>query len=57
MKIILEGVVGSTAYGLNTPESDIDTAGIFVAPLEEVLGLRTLRETYCKNDGVDKIDV
>jgi uncharacterized protein len=35
----LYGVVGSQAYGLATPESDIDRLGVFVAPLYEVLSL------------------
>lgn len=33
------GVVGSTAYGLTQPTSDIDRLGIFVAPTRAVLGL------------------
>lgn len=37
--MLLHGVVGSTAYGLNTPESDVDTAGVFRAPTEMFLGL------------------
>lgn len=52
--LLLEGIVGSHAYGLNGPDSDIDTAGVFVAPLETILGLSGYTETYCKNDGVDK---
>lgn len=32
MNIILQGVVGSQAYGLDTPESDVDRAGIFAMP-------------------------
>ncbi len=36
---ILLGVVGSRAYGLDTPESDSDLAGIFAAPTDRVLGL------------------
>lgn len=39
MSVILEGVVGSTAYGLNTPTSDIDYAGIYVEPTANLLGL------------------
>lgn len=42
--VILEGVVGSHAYGLATPESDIDIKGIFVAPTTEVLGLHPPKE-------------
>lgn len=37
--ILLEGVVGSTAYGLNHENSDIDTLGVFVAPSIEIAGL------------------
>lgn len=36
---LLRGVVGSTAYGLATPESDIDRLGVFIAPTTEVAGL------------------
>jgi hypothetical protein len=39
MNIILEGVTGSTAYGLAHAKSDIDMKGVYVAPMEEVLGL------------------
>jgi len=37
--VILSGVVGSQAYGLATELSDTDLAGVYVAPLEDVLGL------------------
>lgn len=37
--IILEGTVGSTAYGLARDGSDVDTLGVFVAPTLEVAGL------------------
>lgn len=37
--LILEGVVGSTAYGLTRPGSDVDRLGVHVAPLDAVLGL------------------
>lgn len=45
MNIILEGIVGSTAYGLNTPDSDIDLLGIYVAELDEILGFYSVKET------------
>ncbi|MFJ8963602.1 DNA polymerase beta superfamily protein [Lentzea sp. NPDC102401] len=32
--MILEAVIGSHAYGLATPESDVDRRGVFVAPTE-----------------------
>lgn len=36
---IFEVVSGSHAYGLNTPESDVDTRGLFIKPLKESLSL------------------
>lgn len=45
MKIILEGVVGSHAYGLATPESDIDLRGAFCWPTEKILSLDKGAET------------
>lgn len=53
-KVILEGVVGSHAYGLNGPDSDIDTAGVFVVPTDLVLGIRGFQETIVRQDGADK---
>lgn len=38
--IILEGVTGSTAYGLATENSDIDVKGVYLLPTEKVLSLR-----------------
>lgn len=38
--IILEGVTGSTAYGLATKDSDIDIKGVYMLPLKEVMKLR-----------------
>ena len=37
--ILLQGVVGSQAYGLATPASDVDHLGIFAWPTATVLGL------------------
>jgi predicted nucleotidyltransferase len=34
---IFETLTGSHAYGMNTPESDVDYRGIFVAPKENVI--------------------
>jgi len=43
-KRILELEVGSRLYGTDTPESDIDLSGIFVAPKEFYLGLKNVAE-------------
>ena len=50
--IILEGVTGSVAYGLNTASSDIDLKGIYILPTREVLkmGFDQKRTTI---DGTD----
>lgn len=41
---ILTGTVGSTAYGLATPESDVDTLSVAVAPTRDILGLHPPRD-------------
>jgi hypothetical protein len=48
--IILEGVVGSKAYGLDTPDSDTDRLGIFLQPAEHFLGLQKVEETIAFKD-------
>ena len=35
----LAGIVGSTAYGLAAPESDVEELGVFAAPTLSLLGL------------------
>lgn len=37
--LIYEYMRGSHSYGLNTPESDVDTGGVYLAPAEQLLGL------------------
>jgi predicted nucleotidyltransferase len=39
LNVLLAGVVGSTAYGLATPESDVDRLGMYAAPTVEFHGL------------------
>jgi|SRR6185437_1067155 len=39
MHILLQGIVGSTAYGLAGPESDVDRAGVFAHPTALLFGL------------------
>lgn len=43
--VLLQGVVGSTAYGLATPSSDVDTLGIMTYPTSSWWGLRTPPES------------
>lgn len=42
-KVILFGLAGSKAYGLDTPESDEDMRGVFVTPTRNILGLGKYR--------------
>lgn len=37
--ILLNAIVGSQAYGTNTPDSDIDTKGVYLQDPMEVLGM------------------
>lgn len=43
--VLLEGVVGSTAYGLNHADSDIDKLGVFIYPTDEILGLKNTQDS------------
>lgn len=42
---IFTGITGSVAYGLATPDSDVDKKGVFVFRTEELLGLDAPEET------------
>lgn len=44
MNILLEGIVGSQAYGLATPESDVDYMGVYMEPQDTFLGLHPVLE-------------
>lgn len=44
-EILLAGIVGSTAYGLAGPGSDVDRLGMFALPTLGLLGLGTPRES------------
>ncbi len=46
MNVLLAGVVGSTAYGLAQPGSDVDRLGMFAVPTVELHGLRAPKESY-----------
>lgn len=54
VNIILQGVVGSTAYGLSTPDSDVDRAGIFQRPVSELIGFKVPRETIVEHEPGDR---
>jgi uncharacterized protein len=45
MRLLLAGIVGSTAYGLAGPGSDTDRIGLFAAPTIAFHGLRPPRES------------
>lgn len=44
--VLLSGIVGSTAYGLAGPGSDVDRLGMFATPTLELLGLRVPPESH-----------
>jgi predicted nucleotidyltransferase len=44
MEIIFESIVGSTAYGLAGPDSDVDQLGVYVEPTENLHGLKLWTE-------------
>lgn len=50
--IILQGVVGSTAYGLAREGSDVDRHGVFTVPPKDLLGLdwSARRETIVRHE-------
>jgi len=48
-RIILQGVVGSQAYGLSTPQSDVDRLGIWQALTEDVLSLNPPKESIVEH--------
>lgn len=43
-RLLIEYVRGSTSYNLQTPESDIDTGGIYICTSDELLGYNTYKE-------------
>lgn len=42
-QVVLEGIVGSTAYGMATADSDLDRIGVFMEPVRTLLSLSGLR--------------
>jgi uncharacterized protein len=45
VNILLQGIVGSTAYGLAGPDSDVDRLGMFTAPTVAFHGLHAPADT------------
>lgn len=45
-----EFVAGSTAYGLNTPDSDEDIVGGYIIPTDRILGLKNFQETVVRHE-------
>jgi uncharacterized protein len=43
--VLLSGIVGSVAYGLQTPSSDVDRLGVFAAPTEKLVGLHPVQQS------------
>src|SRR6185437_495713 len=44
--VLLSGIVGSTAYGLAGPGSDVDRLGMYATPTRALLGLRQPPESH-----------
>lgn len=49
-RILLQGVVGSVAYGLNTDSSDIDRLGIYAVPTIDLHGLTDPADSIVTHD-------
>jgi len=47
--IIFEGIVGSQAYGTATPESDIDIKGVYIQPMDDILGFKYVEQVNDKS--------
>lgn len=43
--VLLSGIVGSVAYGLDTEDSDVDRLGVFAARTEKLLGLHPVQQS------------
>lgn len=48
--VILSGIVGSTAYGLNHEGSDVDRLGVFVVPTRSLFGLKQTADSIVTKD-------
>jgi RNA repair pathway DNA polymerase beta family len=50
VNILLSGIVGSVAYGLATPESDVDRLGIFAEPTRNLLTLAPAKQSHVSHE-------
>ena len=55
-KLILKGVLGSKAYGLDTPESDTDYKGVYVANTLDLVSLHRPPETVHAVGDTEDVD-
>jgi uncharacterized protein len=51
--VLLSGIVGSTAYGLDHEGSDIDRIGMFARPTADLVGLTSPKESYVYKEPSD----
>lgn len=51
--VLLSGIVGSTAYGLDHAGSDVDRIGMFARPTIGLLGLSQPKESFVYNEPSD----
>ena len=48
--IIAIAITGSHAYGMQTKDSDIDIMGIFVPPVEYILGVKNVEQVMINKE-------
>jgi predicted nucleotidyltransferase len=51
--VLLAGIVGSTAYGLTTPESDTDRLGVYAVPTDALFAVTAPADTITMNEPGD----
>jgi predicted nucleotidyltransferase len=55
MNTLIKGIVGSTAYGLQTENSDVDFLGVFAHDTIDLVGLDKPVETVQEHEPADKV--
>ena len=53
--LIYKVVSGSRAYGLDTPESDLDVRGVCIPPRQQLLGLSRFEQWEHRDNGTDVV--